>query len=126
MIVEIVIYFKNNLKARPVFHWTDNRIIGHLVVCFLSYFCEAIITRELRKHQEMLTSKSIEKIIKPRSLTFLMVLKELNSVIVIPVKVRAKRFLVRADIKENALKVFKTLNMKIPSNIIEIEEKSDK
>src|SRR5580658_1035807 len=26
---------KGSLKARPMFHWTDRRIIGHLVLCFL-------------------------------------------------------------------------------------------
>jgi hypothetical protein len=44
-----------------------------------------------------------------------MALKELCSLLVIPVKVAAKKFLVRAGIKENTLKVFKALNMKIPS-----------
>lgn len=25
---------KGNLRARPVFHWTDQRIIGHMTLCF--------------------------------------------------------------------------------------------
>lgn len=114
---------KATLKARPIFHWTDKRIIGHLVVCFLSYFCEAVITRELRKRQEKLVTKSIEKnIVKPRSLTVAMALKELSSVLAIPVKIGKKRVWVRTDIAENAVKLMKALNMKIPAKILKIEE----
>ena len=29
---------KGILKSRPMFHWTDQRIIGHLMLCFLSHF----------------------------------------------------------------------------------------
>ena len=40
---------KGTLKTRPMFHWTDQRILGHLVLCFIAYLCEAYfseITRE--------------------------------------------------------------------------------
>ncbi len=39
---------KGTLKTRPVFHWTDQRIIGHLTLCFLTYLCEAHLTKCLR------------------------------------------------------------------------------
>jgi transposase len=114
---------KGTLKARPVFHWTDKRIIGHLVVCFLSYFCEAVITKELRKKEEKLVTKSIEKkVVKPRSLTVPMALKELSSVLAIPVRIGKKRIWVRTDIRENAVKVMKALNRKIPPKILKVEE----
>jgi hypothetical protein len=66
-----------------------------------------------------LTSKAIEKkIIKPCQLTVQMALTELSSVLVIPVKVGSKKIWERTDIGENALKVFKALNMKIPPKIL--------
>ena len=40
---------KGNLRARPIFHWSDERIVGHLTLCFLAYFCEAQMTRLLRQ-----------------------------------------------------------------------------
>ena len=27
----------SSLKTRPVFHWKDRRIVGHLTLCFLAY-----------------------------------------------------------------------------------------
>ena len=27
---------KSNLKTRPIFHWKDRRITGHIFVCFLA------------------------------------------------------------------------------------------
>jgi transposase, IS4 family len=29
---------KHTIEVRPVYHWTEKRIKGHLVVCFLSFF----------------------------------------------------------------------------------------
>lgn len=114
---------KGTFKTRPVFHWTNNRIIGHLVICFLCYFCQSLLTRELRKREEKLKSKAIEKkLIKSRPLTVPMAFSELSSVLAIPVNVGTKRIWVRTDIGENAQKLFKALNIKIPPKIIKIEQ----
>jgi len=40
---------KGLLQARPVFHWSEERIIGYLIACFLAYFCEAQMTKMLRQ-----------------------------------------------------------------------------
>ena len=96
---------KGNLKSRPMFHWSDERIIGHLMLCFLSYLCEAHMTKALRKHGDYQTSKAIkEKIIKLRPLTASMAMEELNSVLAIPVTIKSQTIWVRTDIPENAQK----------------------
>jgi transposase len=43
---------KGTFKTRPMFHWTDDRIIGHIMVCFLAYLCEAHLTKNLREKAE--------------------------------------------------------------------------
>ena len=59
---------KGTLKSRPMFHWTDQRIIGHLMLCFLSHFCEAHLTKLLRKSELLQSSKAIDNgIIKKTS-----------------------------------------------------------
>ena len=61
---------KGTLKSRPMFHWTDQRIIGHLMLCFLSHFCEAHLTKRLRKAGMIQNSKASKNgIIKERPLT---------------------------------------------------------
>jgi len=110
---------KGSLKSRPMFHWTDERIIGHLVVCFLAYLCEANMTKALREQNDNLQSKSIKgKIIKTRPLTSIMAMEELNSVLAIPVKIKSQTIWVRTDIPENAQNLLKAMNMRIPPKIL--------
>lgn len=110
---------KGSLKTRPVFHWTDERIIGHLMVCFLSYLCEAFMTKALRERYDTLQSKAVQnKIIKSRHLTTVMAMEELISVLAIPVKVKENTIWVRTDIPENAQNLLKALGMKIPPKIL--------
>lgn len=110
---------KGTLKTRPVFHWSDHRINGHLMVCFLSYLCEAYVTKELRNNPELIESKSTrDKTIKKRPLSAALAFEELNSVMAIPVKVKKQTIWVRTDIPENALKLLRILHMKIPPKII--------
>jgi len=49
-------------------------------------------------------------------------LKELSSVLSVSVKMGKKRIWVRTDIRENAVKVMKALNRKIPPKILKVEE----
>jgi transposase len=110
---------KGNLKARPVFHWTDERIIGHLVLCFLAYLCEAHMTKSLREKYDNLQSKAVnDKIIKTRQLSTVMAIEELNSVLAIPVKIKETTYWVRTDIPENAQNLLKALGMRIPPKLI--------
>jgi transposase len=110
---------KGNLKTRPMFHWTDQRIIGHLVLCFLSYLCEAHLTKALRDSYETLEKKSItNKTIKSRPLTVVQAMGELARVMAIPVKVRKETIWVRTDIPTNAASLMKAIGMRTPPKII--------
>lgn len=110
---------KGTLKTRPMFHWTDHRIIGHLVLCFLAYLCEAHLTNALRDSYEMLEKKSINnKTIKSRPLTTVRAMDELSQVMAVPVKVRKETIWVRTDIPTNAASLMKAIGMRIPPKII--------
>ena len=110
---------KGTLKTRPMFHWTDKRIIGHLVLSFLAYLCEAHLTMALRETYEILEKKSItNKTIKPRPLTVVLAMDELAQVMAIPVKIRKEAIWVRTDIPKNAASLMKAIGMKIPPKII--------
>jgi transposase len=114
---------KGNLKARPVFHWSDERIVGHLTLCFLAYFCEAHMTKLLREHHVELESAAIsEGIIKQRALTVVESMRELADVRAIPVKMKGKTFWLRTDIKGNAAHLFKLLGVRIPPKLLTVAE----
>jgi transposase len=110
---------KGTLKSRPMFHWTDKRIIGHLMLCFLSHFCEAHLTKRLREAGEKQNSKAITKgIIKDRPLTTVIAMEELSQVMAVPVKVKKETIWLRTDIPPNAIKLLKAIGMKIPPKIL--------
>lgn len=114
---------KGTFKTRPIFHWTDDRIIGHIMVCFLAYLCEAHLTKNLRENAKQLWTKTVEKgWIGSRALTSVQGMKELNQVLAIPVKVRKQNLWVRTDIPDNAMKLLQVMKMKIPPKILKKEE----
>jgi len=39
--------FKSPLEVRPVRHWTESRIRGHVVVCFLAFLLRTVLERRL-------------------------------------------------------------------------------
>jgi len=110
---------KGTLRTRPVFHWTDERIIGHFVLCFLAYYCEAHITKMLRENNQMLNRKSIENnIIKPRELTAVQAMEDMATVMAVPVQIKNKTIWIRTDIPENGTRLLRTLGLRIPPKII--------
>jgi len=111
---------KGYLKSRPMFHCTDKRIIGHIMLCFLAHFLEAHLTMRLRQAREQIETKSINgKIIKARPLTVVAAMEQLLQVMVVPVKVKKETIWLRTDIPSNANKLFKAIGMKIPPKILQ-------
>ena len=114
---------KGTLKARPVFHWTDQRIVGHLTMCFLSYLCEAHLTKRLREKKLMLkTSALATGHVKERPLTVVEAMRELREVRAIPVKIRNKVIWTRTDIVGNAASLFRASGVAIPPKILKVIE----
>jgi transposase len=114
---------KGTLRSRPVFHWKDERIVGHLVLCFLAYLCEALMTKALRDKGLVLDSPAIDnKTIDSRALTVVEAMRELHEVRAIPVRVRSTTMWVRTDISGNANKLFSAIGLKPPPKLLCIEK----
>jgi len=41
---------KSTMEVRPIFHWTEKRIKGHFVVCFLSFLLEGTLELILKEN----------------------------------------------------------------------------
>lgn len=112
---------KGTLRARPIFHWTDPRIVGHLTLCFIAYYCESLMTQALRGKKLILSSNAIdEKIIDPRPLTVLEAMRELQEVRAVPVKVHSTTIWVRTDINGNSHKLFSAIGLKSPPKVLRL------
>lgn len=110
---------KGTLKARPVFHWSDKRIVGHLTLCFMAYLCESLMTKALRGKGFALESPAIGKrIVEPRPLTVAEAMRELNDVRAVPVTLRGKTIWLRTDITGNANKLLAAIGRKPPPKIL--------
>jgi len=113
---------KGTLRSRPIFHWKDERIVGHLVLCFLTYLCEALMTKALRDKGFALESEAIDdKTIKSRPLTVVEAMRDLQEVRAIPVKVRSTTIWVRTDISGNAHKLFAAVGLKEPPKLLSVK-----
>jgi len=113
---------KGTLKARPVFHWTTERIVGHLTLCFLALACEARMTTALRQNAATRKSKAIDNnTIDARALTAAATLEELSEVRVAPLKLGKRTIWMRTEISGNAQKLFQALHIKIPPRILRDE-----
>lgn len=116
---------KGSLQARPVYHWTDDRIRGHLAMCFLGYFCEAQMTKLLRQKDVILKSAAIQEgTIDERPLTVTEAMKELAEVRAIPVKLKKSHVWVRTDIKGNAASLFKAIGIPFPPRVLKCAEET--
>lgn len=117
---------KGGLRSRPVFHWKDERIVGHLILCFLAYLCEAWMTKALRDKGLMLDSPAIANdVIEPRPLTVIEAMHELHEVRAIPVRLRSTTIWTRTDISGNAHKLFAALGLKEPPRLLGVDSDHD-
>lgn len=112
---------KGTLRSRPVFHWKDRRIVGHLVLCFIAYLCEALLTKALREKGMALKSPAIDQgTIDSRPLTVVEAMRELSEVRAIPVKLPLRTLWVRTDITGNASKLFSAIGLKPPPKVLNL------
>ena len=60
---------KSTLEIRPIFHWTETRIKGHFVVCFLAFLLERTMEVELHEAKISTTTQEIREILNAMQFT---------------------------------------------------------
>lgn len=55
---------KSQLRLRPMYHWTDERIRGHVMVCFLAFYLECRLRQLLQAARPDLTYSKVRRILK--------------------------------------------------------------
>lgn len=69
---------KTTLQARPVFHWTENRIKGHLVVCFIAFLLERSLELMLMEANIEHSPEKIRSAVSAMQLSVVKVAEEQN------------------------------------------------
>jgi transposase len=53
--------FKSHLETRPMFHWTDKRIEGHICLCYLAFAIQNFILQKINKDKTLITEKKLRE-----------------------------------------------------------------
>ena len=100
---------KSTLEVRPVFHWTEPRIKGHFVVCFLAFLLER--TLEFKLARAGVEGESPERI-----------REALNSLNFAEVEIDSRKLLIKTKGTELSSKILRILRIKHPKNVSTPEE----
>lgn len=99
---------KSTLEVRPIFHWTEPRIKGHFVVCFLAFLLERTLEFKLLQAKEKASPQAIRE--------------ALNSLNFAELEIEQKRYYVKTKATELARKILRLMRIKAPKNIILADE----
>lgn len=92
---------KSGLDLRPVFHWTDCRIKGHIMVCFLAFVMEMTLRRRLNG----------ERVAYPE------VVDALRALQAVKVELDGEVYLARTELPAKAWSAFKVMGLCPPKRL---------
>jgi transposase len=61
--------FKSHLEMRPMFHWTDKRIEGHICLCYIAYTLLNYVLLKTKDLKEPFTENSLRKTLNKMQLS---------------------------------------------------------
>ncbi|BAE86371.1 hypothetical protein DSY4582 [Desulfitobacterium hafniense Y51] len=103
---------KSTLDLRPVYHWKERRISGHIMLCFLALVVQI-------KFQKLLESCGSEY-------GYTEVIRALRKVHAVKLKIKDQDHLVRTEIHGAAAMAFKAVGLRIPERVQETHYDSHK
>ncbi len=97
---------KCTLKLRPMYHWTESRIRGHIMVCFLAFYLEMTLRRMLN---EVAPDAEYSKVIR-----------DLNRLKAVKLNVNGKEFVARTELRGDAYLAFKAVGARPPQRVLQL------
>ncbi|MCS5696466.1 IS1634 family transposase [Desulfofundulus thermocisternus] len=102
---------KSSLDLRPVYHWKDSRVRGHIMVCFLALVLESALQRKLAE-------KEVE-------LEYVYLLRDLQQLKAVELSIGEDKYLCRTELVGNAYEAFRALGIRPPLKVAEIKNDGD-
>ncbi len=99
---------KSTLEVKPIFHWTEKRIKGHFVICFLAFMLERELEFRLRKAAIPFSAEKIKD--------------ALNTLNFAKVDIEGRTYFIKTRAASLANKILRLLKIKPPKNITSEEE----
>jgi transposase len=95
---------KSSLDVRPVYHWTERRIKGHIMLCFISFYVLRVIQRKLTEGGINIPAEQA--------------IEELERVRAIKIRTDEKEIYARTAVEGESNQILRALGVKIPSVIL--------
>lgn len=95
---------KANLELRPMYHWTEKRIRGHIMMCFLAFYLEMSFRQQLNQ-------------IAPEA-SYSQVKRDLSYLKAVFVKRGTTSSIIRTELEGTAHLAFKAVHMQVPSRVL--------
>lgn len=92
---------KSHFKIRPIYHWTQKRIEGHLVLCFLVFVFERHLEIELKKIKSTISPEQIRKALKELQVSIL--------------QMGNKEMFSMKSVSKSGEEIFKAISLKVPT-----------
>jgi len=100
--------FKTHLETRPMFHWTDKRIEGHICLCYIAYALLTYVQNKILKSGSKLSEADIRKAVDAMQVSL--------------IKNKDENFYLRSSNKENIDLLINRLGLKKLPNIFKQKE----
>ena len=96
---------KSTLDLRPIYHWRESRVSGHIMVCFLALVLESALQRSLHNEQ----------------IEFSYLIKDLKQLKSVELTMAGEKYLCRTDLPGCSSKAFKAIGLRVPRQTSKIE-----
>ncbi len=109
---------KTTLEACPMYVWTQESIVGHLMMCYLSYYIERYIGIKIESTGLKIEGKEVEEgWIEPCMLSAVRALEKLSEVGLVKFKLFGKDMKVYTNIDSQVRKIFSVIGYKLPASV---------
>jgi transposase len=94
---------KSSLQSRPIFHWSEKRIRGHLVICFIAFLLQRILELRLIEKGYDHSPDKIRKAVQDLEMSI--------------IQVENQAMYLRSNISELSANILRTLKITIPKSL---------
>ncbi len=97
---------KSGLDLRPIYHFRDSRVRGHVMICFLAFLLESTFRRHCQEEDIKVSYGDL--------------MLDLKQVRAIELKLNDKHYLLRSSLYGKCYEAFKAVGLRPPSEVTEL------
>lgn len=97
---------KSGLDLRPIYHYRDSRVRGHVMICFLAFLLESTFQRHCQEKEITVPYNDL--------------LLDLKQVRAFELKLNDKRYLFRSSLYGKSCEDFRAVGLRLPSEVTEL------